>query len=113
MLILGVDHIYIPNRRGNSLRLSKKLLALLSGLDKDEETHKLLSNTERVHREARELEVRPKFNALARASGVEGTLAYQPTVVYVLIVTQPNQNNTRPQAHIVVYGLVSHTGLRG
>ena len=64
MLILGVDHIYIPDRRGNSLRLSKKLMALLSGLEHDEETHNLLSNTEHVHREARELKVRPKFNAL-------------------------------------------------
>ena len=71
--------IYIPDRRGNSLRLSKKLMALLSGLDKDEETHKLLSNTERVHREARELEVRPKLNAL----GSKVLLPIIPAVVYV------------------------------
>ena len=109
MLILGVDHIYIPDRRGNSLRLSKKLMALLSGLENDEETHNLLSNTEHVHREARELKVRPKFNAL----GSKVLLPIIPAVVYVLIVAQPNQNNTRPHAHIVVYGLVSQTGLRG
>ena len=109
MLILGVDHIYIPNRRGNSLRLSKKLLALLSGLDKDEETHKLLSNTECVHREARELEVRPKFNAL----GLKVLWPIIPTCTTVVVVKQNQKNNTRPHAHIVVYGLVSQIGLRG
>ena len=109
MLILGVDHIYIPDRRGNSLRLSKKLMALLSGLDKDEETHNLLSNIECVHREARELKVRSKFNAL----GPKVVWPTIPTCTIVLVVFQQNQNNTWPCAHIVVFGSVSQTGLRG
>ena len=69
-------------------------MALLSGLENDEETHNLLSNTEHVHREARELKVRPKFTAL----GLKVLWPIIPTCAIVVVVQQ-NQKTTHGHTH--------------